>query len=163
MRVRSAERTGRRDRGVQRAPSFTPGQRLVDVRGVDDGRAGQHRLRRQLGAEVDVAVEQRHREEALQVGLLVDREQLRAALDAVEVGLVHVERAKLDAARRTGLHDPVGGAVGVAGADGDDAVDVRVLQELRLDRLGDGGRVAEGGRRQRQLLRRAASCRSRRR
>ena len=53
-------------------------------------------LRRQFGAEGDVRMQQRHREEALQVGLLVDREELGAVLDAVEDGLVHVEPAKLD-------------------------------------------------------------------
>ena len=51
--------------------------------------------------------EQRHSKKALQVGLLVDREELSAVLDAVEIGLVHVKRAKLDTSWRTGLHDPV--------------------------------------------------------
>ena len=63
------------------------GHRLVDVGGIDNGGAGHDGLGRQLGAEVDVRVEQRHGEEALQVGLLVDREELSAVLDAVEIGL----------------------------------------------------------------------------
>ena len=59
------------------------GQRRVDVGGVDDPRSGQHRLGRQVEPVVDEAVQQRHGKIALQVGLLVDREQLRAVLDAL--------------------------------------------------------------------------------
>ena len=44
-----------------------------------------------------------------------------------KAGLVHVERGELDLVADAGLADRVGGAVGVAGADGDDAVDGRGL------------------------------------
>ena len=46
--------------------------------------AGQDRRGRQGGAVVDVRGEQQHAEQRLQVGLLVDRKRLLAALDALE-------------------------------------------------------------------------------
>src|SRR6202034_3659641 len=89
----------------------------VDVGCVNDPRSGQDRLRRQVEPVVDVAVQQRHGEVALQIGLLVDRKQLRAALDTLETRLVHVKRAELRLALNAGLADRSGGAVSIAGAD----------------------------------------------
>ena len=51
------------------------GQRGVDVRGIDDARAGQHREDRQVGAEVDGRGQKADGQERLQVGLLVDGKQ----------------------------------------------------------------------------------------
>src|SRR5262249_37592736 len=72
-------------------------------------------------------------------------------LDPAELRVVHVERAELDLAARAGLVDGGRRAVGVDDTDGDHAVDAGVLQQRRLDGLGDRGRVADAGRRQRQL------------
>ena len=135
---------------------LSAGHRRVDVACVDDARSGQHRPRRQVEPVADVAVQQRHGEVALQIGLLVDRKQLRAALDTLETRLVHVERAELRLALNAGLANRSGGAVGVAGADCDHAIHTGVLLQSGLDRLCNRSRVAKAGRRQRQLARFAA-------
>ena len=59
-------------------------QRRVDIGCVDDPRSGQHRFGREVESIIDEAVQQRHGKIALQVRLLIDREQLRAGLDTLE-------------------------------------------------------------------------------
>ena len=79
----------------QRTPALAPAiaestlSALMIAGPVRSGRCGR------FDAVLDVA-DHRHRQVALHVGLLVDAEQLLAVLDAVELGLVHVERAELD-------------------------------------------------------------------
>lgn len=90
--------------------------------------AGQNREDRQVGPEVDVRCQEADGKVGLQVGLLVDGKGLRARLDPVQPGLVHVERPQLGSTRLAGLFHRNGGAVGIACADGYDAVDRLVLQ-----------------------------------
>lgn len=134
----------------QRAPFCTPGQGGVDVRGVDDARAGQDREGRQRGANVDRRGQNRDRQDALQVGLPVDQERPGASLDPRQAGFVHVERGERDIGRAARLFDPDGRRVRVTCRNGDHAVDGFIFQDPGLDRHGHGGRVTERGCRQRQ-------------
>src|ERR1700729_4088623 len=122
----------------------------IDVGRVNNARPGQDCRRRGLEPVVDKPVRERDRQETLQPRLLVDREQLRASLNAVQRGLVHIERAELDLVVETGLLDAVGGAICVESRNRDHPINRGVLQKSCLDGLGDGGRVAEaaGGKRQ---------------
>ena len=79
----------------------------------------------------------------MQVGLLVDGEQLGAALDPVQTGLVHIERAQHRLASLTRLLNRDGGTVSIASRNCDDTVNRIILDHLGLDRLGHGGRVAK--------------------
>ena len=67
--------------------------------------------------------------------------------------LIEVEGAERHPLGRAGLHDRVGRGVGILIALRHDAVDRIVAEQSGLDRLGDRRRIAEAGRRQRQLLR----------
>ena len=74
---------------------------------------------------------------------MIDRKQLRAILDALEAGFVHIERSELDLVADTGLRDRTGGAVRVSSADGDNTVNGFVFEQRSLDSFGDCGRVAK--------------------
>src|ERR1700722_14870455 len=134
--------------------------RHVDIVLAYDAGPGQHRFGREIEAVVHEAVQQRDCKEALQVGLLIDREHLLAVLDALNAGLVHVERGELDLLADAGLADCVSGAIRVRGADRNEAVDARVFQKVGLDRLSHRGGVAEARRRQWQLGRLATLLRN---
>jgi len=70
-----------------------------------------------------------HGKKALQVGLLVDREQLLAILDALEAGLIHVEGSKLDLVTDTGLAYRVRDTVSIPGTDGRAGMSAIVVNE----------------------------------
>src|SRR6185312_17156316 len=100
--------------GRSASASRRAGYRRVHVGGVDDSGSGQDRFRREVETILNIAMKQRHREIALQIGLLVDRKQLLAILDPLQAGFVHVEGSELDLGADPGLSDCIGGTVCIA-------------------------------------------------
>src|SRR5262249_2781693 len=123
------------------AASASAGRRAgdggVDVCGVDDPRPRQDGLGGQVEAVLNEPVEEAQGNIPRQVGLLVDGDQWWPVLDALQAGLAQVEGAELVLVANAGLADAPGRTVGVAGTDGDQAVDGRILEKGCLDRLGD--------------------------